>query len=421
MALPELRLRAPCPGLLSLPWERPLAEWQAIEVPLRDVAVGPSRHLVRFVEADGELWALKDLPERIARREYGVLRHLEDECLPAVRPAGLVLQPAHDTAVLVTRYLSGSWQYRRLIMRLPPNQPRQRARLFDGMISLLVELHRHGVFWGDCSLANTLFMRDGQVLQAYLVDAETSEIHAQLSDGQREHDLTILVENVAAGMIDLATRLERPPEIVPQLIDEVTALPDRYRALWDALHATPVFAYDDRYRVEGAVRELNELGFAVDEVALQPVEGGRARLQVTVGDRNFHRARLARLTGLEVGEGQAKILLGDLRAHQEWMRRRTGTEVPERVAARSWVDTCLTPGAAAAHEALGGVGSEIQAYCDLLEVRWLLSERAGADVGSDAARAALGGRAPTDSAAKTAVADAPTGEGGPDEDAGDEA
>ena len=45
------------------------------------------------------------------------------------------------------------------------------------MASLLVDLHRNGVFWGDCSLANTLFSRDGQVLQAWLVDAETSEIH----------------------------------------------------------------------------------------------------------------------------------------------------------------------------------------------------------------------------------------------------
>ena len=55
-------------------------------------------------------------------------------------------------------------------MRLPPDQPKHRARLLDGMAGLLVELHRHGVFWGDCSLANTLFSRDGQLLQliAYL-------------------------------------------------------------------------------------------------------------------------------------------------------------------------------------------------------------------------------------------------------------
>ncbi|MCU1653219.1 MAG: lipopolysaccharide kinase, partial [Pseudonocardia sp.] len=52
------------PGLLALPWDRPLREWDATEVPLRDIPVGPSRHLVRFVETDGQLWALKQLPER---------------------------------------------------------------------------------------------------------------------------------------------------------------------------------------------------------------------------------------------------------------------------------------------------------------------------------------------------------------------
>ena len=146
-------------------------------------------------------------PPRIAAKEYDVLRRLEEMGLPAVRPAGLVLQPEFDTAILVTRYLEGSWQYRRLFMRLPPDQPKHRARLLDAMAGLLVELHRHGVFWGDCSLANTLFSRDGQMLQAWLVDAETSEVHPTLSSGQREHDLDIMVENVAMGMVDLAERL----------------------------------------------------------------------------------------------------------------------------------------------------------------------------------------------------------------------
>ena len=172
MRAPEFRLRAPSAGLLALPWDLPLSQWNVPDVPLRDIAVGPSRHLVKFVEADGLLWAVKDMPPRLAAKEYDVLRGLEDMELPAVRPAGLVLQPEFDTAILVTRYLEESWQYRRLFMRLPPDQRKHRARLLDAMAGLLVELHRHGVFWGDCSLANTLFSRDGQILQAWLVDAE---------------------------------------------------------------------------------------------------------------------------------------------------------------------------------------------------------------------------------------------------------
>ena len=411
MRAPEFRLRTPTPGLVGLPWDRPLSEWVVPDVPLRDIAVGMSRHLVKFVDADDQLWAVKDMPPRVAIKEYDVLRRLEDMGLPAVRPAGLVLQPEFDTAILVTRYLEGSWQYRRLFMRLPPDQPRHRARLLDAMAGLLVELHRHGVFWGDCSLANTLFSRDGQLLAAWLVDAETSEMHPSLSRGQRRHDLEILVENVAEGLVDLAERIGQPEEMHSTLIAEAEQVQVRYDTLWDLLHAEPVFGFSDRYRVEGTIRRLNELGFAVDELSLQPdsADPSQLKLHVAVGDRRYHAQCLHDLTGLEVGEGQARILLGDLRAYQAQLCREVGHDVDERTAARLWVLEVLTPYEQLAHEAIHHTGTPIQAYCDLLEVRWLLSENDGHDVGTNRALAALARDViPTDSAAKMAIAEIPT-------------
>jgi tRNA A-37 threonylcarbamoyl transferase component Bud32 len=408
--VPELRLRTPTVELLALPWERPLSEWTVPDVPLRDIAVGPSRHLVKFVEADGALWALKDMPPRIADREYTVLRRLEDMGLPAVRPAGLVRQPEFDTAILLTRYLDGSWQYRRLFKRLPADQPKHRARLFDAMANLMVELHRHGVFWGDCSLANTLFTRDGQILQASLVDAETSEVHPSLSDGQRQRDMEILVENVAAGMVDLVAQLDRS-ELEDTMIEEAVDIQNRYAQLWAILHAEPVFGLSDRYRVEGTIRRLNDLGFAVDEIALRPVaaEADRLRLHVAVGDRRYHAQHLRELTGLDVGEGQAQILLGDLRTYQGLLCREAGHDVDEPTAARLWLVEVATPEMHRAHAAVRGTGTPIQAYCDLLEIRWLLSERAGHDIGTEAALAALARDViPADSAAKMAIAEVPT-------------
>jgi hypothetical protein len=408
---PELRLRAPTPDLLALPWDKPLSEWVVPEVPLRDIAVGMSRHLVKFVDADDHLWAVKDMPPRVAAKEYDVLRRLEDMGLPAVRPAGLVLQPEFETAILVTRYLEGSWQYRRLFMRLPPDQQSHRARLLDAMAGLLVELHRHGVFWGDCSLANTLFSRDGQLLQAWLVDAETSEVHPSLSRGQRRHDLEILVENVAEGLVDLAERLGLPDELHGTLIAEAEQVRVRYESLWELLHAEPVFGFTDRYRVEGTIRRLNELGFAVDELSLQPdsMDPSRLRVHVAVGDRRYHAQHLRDLTGLDVGEGQAAILLGDLHAYQAQLCVEAGHDVDESTAARLWQLEVLTPYEQLAHAAIDKTGTPIQAYCDLLEVRWLLSEQAGRDVGTNKALAALAGDViPADSAAKMAIAEVPT-------------
>ena len=66
-----------------------------------------------------------------------------------------------------------------------------------------------GFFWGDCSLSNALFRRDAGALSAYLVDAETSELHDRLSDGQRTHDLDIAEENLAGELYDLAAELGR--------------------------------------------------------------------------------------------------------------------------------------------------------------------------------------------------------------------
>ena len=70
----DLRFRVASADLMGLPGPEPLSQWDATSAPLRDVPVGASRHLVRFVEADGSLWALKELPHRIAEREDHVLR-----------------------------------------------------------------------------------------------------------------------------------------------------------------------------------------------------------------------------------------------------------------------------------------------------------------------------------------------------------
>jgi tRNA A-37 threonylcarbamoyl transferase component Bud32 len=395
----DLRLRVTSPELLTLPWREPLAEWDPTTVPLRDIPVGPSRHLVRFVEADRRLWALKALPVRIAQREYDVLRELEHRALAAVRVAGVVVQPAEDAAVLVTHYLERSWQYRRLLMRVPASMKVHRGRLFDAVAVLLVDLHRNGIYWGDCSLANSLFMRDGQSVQAWLVDAETAEVHQALTDGQRRQDLEITVENVAGGLLDVAALREEPAAAMAGILDEAHGIAARYEQLWELLHDEPIVGLEDHYEIEARLRRLNEIGFAVDEVRLEQT-GERLRMHVAVAGRNFHSTLLRALAGLDVGEGQATILLNDLHAFHTQMQQEVGREVPEAVAAQHWLSEVFVPGRARAHRAVQGVGDATQAYCDLLEVRWLLSETAGYDVGDGPALVALARReAPRESAA----------------------
>ena len=156
---------------------------------------GISRHVVRFVEYDGRLYALKELPAPLAWKEYRLLRALEDRGMPVVEVVGVAANRGDDLdAILITRHLEFSLPFRTLFAR--GGFQDLRHRLLDAGAELLVRLHLAGFFWGDCSLSNTLFRRDAGTLTAYLVDAETGEQHPTLSDGQRTHDLEIARENL---------------------------------------------------------------------------------------------------------------------------------------------------------------------------------------------------------------------------------
>lgn len=403
-----MRFRGDVSALLGLPWTTPLADWPADAARFVELPVGESRHVVRFVAGASELLALKELPVRPGRREYEIMRELEDRATPAVRPVGLVERPDDDAAVVITRYLARSLQLRRLFRRLPESAVEYRERFLDAMSRLLVELHRDGVYWGDCSLANTLLMRDGQSLQAYLVDAETSEIHDSLSEGQRRMDIDIAVENVAGDLLDIAATAGRSLEDADEELAAALSLRDRYERLWAEIHAAETIGPGERYRVEKRIRRLNALGFVVEEVIVEPgVDGDQARLRVTVGSRRFHAARLQELTGLEVGEGQATVLINDLAAWSGFaaeadMARATvgerstshgpgSTNLAHQSheqlhrAARRWLIDVFEPIVERLQGALGPGIDPVQGYCDYLEVKWLLSEQAGHDVGDDVA------------------------------------
>ena len=328
-------------------------------------------------------------------REFAVLRHLESVGLPAVKAVGIAEAPERDTAILITEYLAHSLQYRRLLMRLPLGPGAYRARLLDAMAWLLVDLHRAGVFWGDCSLANTLFRRDGDKMQAFLVDAETSEVHPGLSNGQRAYDLDILVENVAFGLADLAAYQDRPEDL-DAAIPEAETVRARYTALWDELHHEPALRPGDRQAVRARVRKLNELGFAVDEISLEPTpDGGEMRLRMAVSNRRFHARELERLTRLRALEGQARLLLNDLREYRAWLEYYDRRAVGEREAADRWLLEVLQPSLERLAPVIGPGRDALQAYCDVLEEKWIASERAGRDVGLAAAIASyIAGGAP---------------------------
>ena len=370
-------------GLVSLPWREPLAQWRddrLLEIRNR----GLSRHVVRFVAEAGEIFALKELDERLARREYHLLRQLARLGVRAVEPVGVVVdRPDGQDAVLVTTFPDYSIPYRALFAH--PRLQHPTGRLMDAQVELLARLHLAGFMWGDCSLSNTLFRLDAGALAAYLVDAETAELHSTLSEGQRAYDVEMAVERVAGELFDL-----QAGGMLPDAVDPVATAEEierRYAALWSELTREEILRPDEqRYRISERLRRLNELGFDVDEVELVDVgDGYRLRITTRVAEPGHHRQLLFTRTGLVAQENQARRLLNDIAGYRAHLEQTEKQPVREAVAANRWLAEIYDPVIAAIPPQLRGRLDDAQIFHEILEHRWFLSETTGRDVGTVAA------------------------------------
>jgi hypothetical protein len=376
----QLVARTGHPDFLDLPWGTPLEEWDSPR--FVSLIRGISRHVVRFVEYDGALYALKELPERPARREWTMLRRLEGQALPVVEAVGIVTDRADLDAILITRHLEYSLPYRTLFAGAAITD--LRTHLLNALAELLARLHLRGFFWGDCSLSNALFRRDAGALSAYLVDAETGELHGQLSDGQREYDLDIAQTNIVGELLDVAAEVGLPPGLDPDETGE--EIVRRYQSLWEELMAEETFAPDERYKLDDRLRRLNALGFDVEEIQLVATpDGYRLRLDPHVVEPGHHRHRLLRLTGLDAQENQARRMLNDIARYRESREREEKRALPESVIASEWRQRIFEPTVAQVPSDLWAALPAAEVFHQVLEHRWFLSEQAGKDVGIDEA------------------------------------
>jgi hypothetical protein len=368
--------------LITLPWNTPLAEWP--EENLVALPRGISRHVVRFVRVGNEIYALKEVMEHLALHEYELLRDLARLDTPSVEAVGVVTARVDNQGgaldpILITRHLQFSLPYRSLFNR----GVRQDTvnRLVDAMVVLLARLHLSGFLWGDVSLSNTLFRRDAGAFAAYLVDAETSELHDRLTNGQREHDLTIARTNLygefsdleAGGLLDMAL----DPLVLVETIE------GRYRELWDELTGVEEFNTGEMHRIESRVRRLNALGFDVAELDITTdFAGSTVRIQPKVVDAGHHSRRLIRLTGMDTEENQARRLLNDLDYYRAFTDQQGADEA---IVAHEWLTDRFEPIVQSVPMDLRAKLEPAELYHEMLEHRWFLSERAGAEVSMEEA------------------------------------
>lgn len=381
MTTPVLQVRPGNPDFLDLPWGLPVSDWEngrLVEMP-----TGIHRHPVVFVAYDEGVFVIKELPTRFASSEFQVLRALEERTTRSAEPVGLVqrswLDPTEEqAAALITRYVDHSFPYRHLVSG-PDFGPRRR-QLLDAIAGLLVELHLAGCFWGDCSLSNLLYRYDAETIEAVMIDAETSVLHDQLSDGQRREDLEIMKMNLAGEMADIAAMTGVEIELGDLELGE--DIESRYWSLWNELNEELIIAKDESYRIRDRIKRLNDLGFSVDDVYLEPGgEGNVVRMSVRVAGRTFHSERLRSRAGIEASENQARAIMSDL---NYFLTKHGPTTASNRSAATfKWLTTSFEP--LVAKIATSWEGDPIQGYCDFLAHRIKLARQQRHDVDNDVA------------------------------------
>jgi hypothetical protein len=369
-------------ALYNLPWHTPLEQWPEDET--LAAQRGISRHIVRLVRSTpdptSEIYAVKETVEEFAVREYEALRELSLRGAPAVAQVAIVTNRYSQNGeelpcAIVTRFLPYSLPYRVILSGQITQH--EITNMANALAYLLVRLHLLGFWWGDCSLSNTLFRRDAEGFAAYLVDAETGEFQKKLSDGQREHDLELARFNVAAELEDLKIAGVLFPAMDPIRASE--SVITRYRKIWKSLSEPQILPAGDRHAVERAMRSLQDIGFAVEEVDIQ-LAGDKSTVTFIpkLVAPNYHSQRLIELMGLETEELQAKRILASF----DRFRSREIDRTPKKEeAAKRWLDEVFYKVINAVPAAMRGRVEDAQLFHEVLEHRWYLGEKAGRDLG----------------------------------------
>ena len=375
--MPRFVSAKPDSRLIPLPWGTPLAEWPTEH--LVALPRGISRHVVRFIRVGSSVYAAKEIIEHLALHEYRLLHDLMRMGTPSVEPIAVITKrvAADGTEldpILITRHLQFSLPYRSLFAAGVKQDTV--SRLVDAMVVLLARLHVIGFLWGDVSLSNTLFRRDAGSFAAYLVDAETGELHDVLTAGQRENDLVVARTNLFGDFCDLQAGGMLEESLEPlHLVDMVET---RYRELWAELTGVEEFSGSELGRIESRVRRLNALGFDVAELDIQTSDdASHIRIQPKVVDAGHHSRRLLRLTGLDTEENQARRLLNDL----DTFRVRTGQQhLDEAIVAHEWLTDVFAPVIQIVPNELKAKREPAQLFHEVLDYRWYQSQRENRDV-----------------------------------------
>lgn len=358
------------PRFDDLPWATPLEEWKHPR--LTDLPVGLHRHVVRFVKYDDQFYALKELPNRLAKREYRLLRTMNEQGLPVVAAVALVDERGGPDPVLITRYLHYALPFRLLFDEQPTIDTAMdpdvdiAATLVESIATLLARLHTAGFYWGDCSLSNALFRRDELHLSAYALDTETGELHEQMSTGQRLADVELAIVNVAGGLADLAAAGQLPETVDP--FEVAPQIGTTYNTIWEELHGASNYDPQDPAALETRLDRLHDLGFGVSEAIItNATKSGSMTFRPSTIVGGYHRRELIELTGIIAREHQAHRLVDDISRFRAELEAGVDGRLSLRQVGHRWLTERYDPVLAAVPSDVAGKLERPQLYIEVLD------------------------------------------------------
>jgi hypothetical protein len=378
--------------LENLPWHVPLEEWPEHGITGLAVRRGESRHPVTFVESEGRRYAIKETTPHMAEREIKNLHEIENRGIPVLSAIGSVTVP--EPPVLLDthgpgglpQYISGDRGYTvtRLAPRVVPHSllfslrfaRRTKRRLLEAVAVLLVELHEHGAYWGDPSLANVLIRIDGRRILAIMADAETAELfHGPISEGLREQDIASFGESLIWQAEDLRQARGLPEEETVLDEEDFHYFERRYRWLrreHARLTASPSFP--TLYQVQRLLESLNRWGDSILGTTGHALQGF-----VTVLPGWYSR-RIHDLLGITVPRIYARRFYNMILGHQASMSTGEGRDVSIEEAAKDWYTRYHLPTILLLRKHLTSEQDPMQAYFSIIQHKWKLSRKAGYEV-----------------------------------------
>ena len=383
--------------LETLPWQYPLDEWPNHGVVPLSIRRGESRHPVIFVERGDVRYAIKETTPRMAEREIRILREIERRGIPALSPVGNVLVPSSPILLEasgpgnVPQYISGDRGYtvtmlaprvipQVLLFRVPFTR-RNKRRIWSAVAILLVELHEHGVYWGDPSLANILIRIDGKRILAIMADAETAELFSgPVNDNLREQDLDLFRESLLWQTEDLreARGLPEEEEIVND--SDFRYIEQRYKALRQEherlMSSTGLTTMS---QIQRMLESLNRLGYSMLDMGTEAVQ------QLTAVLPGWYQKRIRQLLGISIPRRYARRFYNMLLGHQAIMSKDEDRDVPLEEAAEDYYTHYHLPMILLLRKYLMKGQDPLQAYFSLMLYKWKLSIQAGHEIPVDEA------------------------------------